>query len=160
MRRTREQLRLASKSTAKLNKSERQVIKRFKQREAERRKLVMANNAEQRKRTRKEIKRNASASHSGRTLALLALERLALAGLAGSSSHGGGAAAEAGTRSGRPEYVQVDQKATRVLPGKPEYVQVDQKADGDSNGVFFRRSTHSGWASRYFRSRLLGITVS
>ena len=37
---------------------------------------------------------------------------------------------------------------------------VDQKADGDSNGVFFRRSTHSGWASRYFRSRLLGITVS
>ena len=41
----------------------------------------MANNAEQRKRTRKEIKRNASASHSGRTLALLALERLALAGL-------------------------------------------------------------------------------
>ena len=76
MRRTREQLRLASKSTAKLNKSERQVIKRFKQREAERRKLVMANNAEQRKRTRKEIKRN-----TGRTLALLALERLALAGL-------------------------------------------------------------------------------
>ena len=73
MRRTREQLRLASKSTAKLNKSERQVIKRFKQREAERRKLVMANNAEQRKRTRKEIKRN-----TGRTLALLALERLAL----------------------------------------------------------------------------------
>ena len=71
----------ASKSTAKLNKSERQVIKRFKQREAERRKLVMANNAEQRKRTRKEIKRNASARHSGRTLALLALERLALAGL-------------------------------------------------------------------------------
>ena len=41
----------------------------------------MANNAEQRKRTRKEIKRNASASHSGWTLALLALERLALAGL-------------------------------------------------------------------------------
>ena len=41
----------------------------------------MANNAEQRKRTRKEIKRNASARHSGRTLALLALERLALAGL-------------------------------------------------------------------------------
>ena len=72
----------------------------------------------------------------------------------------GAAAAEAGARSGRPEYVQVDQKATRVLPGKPEYVQVDQKADGDSNGVFFRRSTHSGWASRYFRSRLLGITVS
>ena len=47
----------------------------------------------------------------------------------------GAAAAEAGARSGRPEYVQVDQKATRVLPGKPEYVQVDQKADGDSNGV-------------------------
>ena len=41
----------------------------------------MANNAEQRKRTRKEIKRNASASHSSWTLALLALERLALAGL-------------------------------------------------------------------------------
>ena len=42
----------------------------------------------------------------------------------------GAAAAEAGARSGRPEYVQVDQKATSVLPGKPEYIQVDQKADG------------------------------
>ena len=27
----------------------------------------------------------------------------------------------------------------RGLPGKPEYVEVDQKADGDSNGVFFNR---------------------
>ena len=35
----------------------------------------------------------------------------------------GAAAAEAVARSGRPEYVQVDQKATRV---RPEYVQVDQ----------------------------------
>ena len=68
MRRTREQLRLASKSTAKLNKSERQVIKRVK-------------DAMQRKHKRKRIKMNAKAGHRGRTLALLALERLALAGL-------------------------------------------------------------------------------
>ena len=32
----------------------------------------------------------------------------------------GAAAAEAVARSGRPEYVQVDQRATRVRPGRPE----------------------------------------
>ena len=81
MRRTREQLRLASKSTAKLNKSERQVIKRFKQREAERQVIKRVKDAMQRKHKRKRIKMNAKAGHRGRTLALLALERLALAGL-------------------------------------------------------------------------------
>ena len=53
MRRTREQLRLASKSTAKLNKSERQVIKRFKQREAERQVIKRVKDAMQRKHKRK-----------------------------------------------------------------------------------------------------------
>ena len=81
MRRTREQLRLACKSTAKLNKSERQVIKRFKQREAERQVIKRVKDAMQRKHKRKRIKMNAKAGHRGRTLALLALERLALAGL-------------------------------------------------------------------------------
>ena len=38
----------------------------------------------------------------------------------------GAAAAEAVARSGRPEYVQVDQRATRVRPGRPEYVQETQ----------------------------------
>ena len=74
MRRTREQLRLACKSTAKLNKSERQVIKRFKQREAERQVIKRVKDAMQRKHKRKRIKMNAKG-------ALLALERLALAGL-------------------------------------------------------------------------------
>ena len=73
MRRTREQLRLACKSTAKLNKSERQVIKRFKQREAERQVIKRVKDTMQRKHKRKRIKMNAKG-------ALLALERLALAG--------------------------------------------------------------------------------
>ena len=66
MRRTREQLR---------------HTKRFKQREDERQVIKRVKDAMQRKHKRKRFKMNAKAGHRGRTLALLALERLALAGL-------------------------------------------------------------------------------
>ena len=74
MRRTREQLRLACKSTAKLNKSERQVIKRFKQREAERQVIKRVKDTMQRKHKRKRIKMNAK----GALVALLEACRCAL----------------------------------------------------------------------------------